>query len=302
MVAYSELQKLPSKLYSPLFEDRNPDPEKLIGKRIAWFPNGKQLFGHVLRVYNKHVLISLEKKWMKRTRWTVNWTNLYFAPNVDADVQQKEEQSRKENELLRIKGIQDHMEKIAKFYKEHETQKYPYENSQSKYAQKYIEERNNYQNCLEELNILKNTLLQIHNALTVLHEECIKKGIEPENIPELPVISDGVFFEKKTVEKKKLKEKKKELMSIRSTTRFMLINILIASGEEGLNSEDIIKTIIHTAKNTNQKEYEIITSHRIMGMLSALSRRKEAESIDGKKWKATEFLRENQETFFTYET
>ena len=101
--------------------------------------------------------------------------------------------------------------------------------------------------------------------------------------------------------RKESKEKKKNLASIRSATRFVLTNLLIAAGEEGLSSEDIVYTITKTFEENAESRPDLITSHRIMGMLSSLSRRKEAENIDGKKWKATEKLNSQQKSFLLYE-
>lgn len=298
----TELKKIPAKLYSPLKEDMNPDSENLIGKRIVWVSGNNNLFGRVLRVYNKHVLISLEKKWMKRVRWTVNWTHLYLVPEEDTEKIEKEKLLREKAKAEKMEELQDHMKKIIKYHSVAIPSKVIVDNEQQKYAENLLREYSLFKEYVEEFQVLKFSLLSMYADIKILYQKCIDNGISKDNIPDIPMSIEVLLdINKNAISKKANKEKRKNLNNVRSATRFMLTNLLVAAGEDGLTSEDIIETIEKTFHEDSKDESCAITSHRIMGMLSSLSRRKEAESIDGKKWRATEKLNFQQRSFFVYE-
>lgn len=297
----SELKQIPSKLYTPLKEDMNPDSDKLVGKRVVWISGSNNLFGRVLRVYNKHVLISLEKKWMKRVRWTVNWTHLYLVPEEDTEKMQREKTNRENEKSVKMKELHEHMKKIVKYHEVSVSSTVKVTNEQQSVAENLLKEYSLFKEYLEEFYVLKISLSSMHADIKILYDKCIEMGIKKEHIPDIPSSIEFLFDAKKnTSSKKENKEKKKNLASIRSATRFVLTNLLIAAGKEGLSSEDIISTISKTFEEDTDTKPDAITSHRIMGMLSSLSRRKEAENIDGKKWKATEKLNSQQISFLLY--
>lgn len=297
-----ELKQIPAKLYTPLKEDMNPDSEKLIGKRVVWISGKNNLFGRVLRVYNKHVLISLEKKWMKRIRWTVNWTHLYLVPEEDIEKKEKEKIIREKAKTAKMEELQNHMKKIIKYHAINVPLKIVANSEQQGYAEELIREYSLFKEYFEEFQVLRISLLSMHTEIKKMYDKCIQSGINKENIPDIPLSLD-VFLEtgKDLINKKANKEKRNNLNSIRSTTRFVLTNLLVAAGKEGLSSEEIITTIEKTFFSEIKDNSVAITPHRIMGMLSSLSRRKEAENIDGKKWRSTEKLNFQQPSFFAYE-
>ncbi|NBV35868.1 MAG: hypothetical protein EBR94_01185 [Bacteroidetes bacterium] len=296
-----ELKKIPSKIYTPLREDTNPDSENLVGKRIVWISGNTNLFGRVVRVYNKHVLIALEKKWMKRIRWTVNWTHLYLVDEQDTEKIEKEKINRENEKNTRMKELHEHMKKIVKFHEVSIYSTVKNTNEQQSVAENLVKEYTLFKEYLEEFFLLKTSLISMHANMKKIYDKCIEMGIKKEHIPDIPSSAELLFDAKKnSFSKKENKEKKKNLASIRSATRFVLTNLLIAAGEEGLSSEDIISAITKTFEENTEAKPDAITSHRIMGMLSSLSRRKEAENIDGKKWKATEKLQSQQIPFLLY--
>ena len=297
-----ELKQIPAKLYTPLKEDMNPDSENLVGKRVVWVSGNTNLFGRVLRVYNKHVLISLEKKWMKRIRWTVNWTHLYLAPEEDMERIQREKTNRENEKNIKMEELHEHMKKIIKFHEISISKNPVTTNEQQNVAETLLREHLLFKEYMEEFYVLRISLISMYSEIKILYDKCLEMGINKENIPDIPSLGNFLSDTKKNISsKKESKEKKKNLASIRSATRFVLTNLLIAAGEEGLSSEDIVYTITKTFEENAESRPDLITSHRIMGMLSSLSRRKEAENIDGKKWKATEKLNSQQKSFLLYE-
>lgn len=74
-------------------------------------------------------------------------------------------------------------------------------------------------------------------------------------------------------------EQKARLRDIRDETRMLLVSLLVEAGDTVVSSDEVVAVLC----------VGDITSHRVMGMLSALSRRGEATCQTG-KWKKTDKL------------
>lgn len=78
---------------------------------------------------------------------------------------------------------------------------------------------------------------------------------------------------------KRRMDQKARLRDIRDETRILLVSLLVEAGDTGVSSDEVVAVLCVGE----------ITSHRVMGMLSALSRRGEATCQTG-RWKRTDKL------------
>lgn len=90
--------------------------------------------------------------------------------------------------------------------------------------------------------------------------------------PPIEVIRD---IEVKT--HRKIADRKQHLSVVRDRSRALLTALLIAAGDEGATSEEIVATLC----------IGHVTPHRIMGTLSAFSRARQAILQPNGRWKAT---------------
>jgi len=287
----SGFSKLPFKYFSSLPEDSSPDISEIVGKNIVWIIDGKPHYGHVVSVENKNVRILLEKKWMRRSKWTVNWRELLLAPNgsqnsVSREVERENQKNKK------IEEIKIHMEKLMQYSKSEEISLIEeIKNTESKELfSVFLQDLKTYNELLEELETTKAAVLDAQEKLNEVRTRCIKLGINENQIPEISKVSISHKSIEKEYIKKISRDKKRILVNIRIKTRFLLGNLLLAVGKDGIESEKIIETISFALSKNPEYSNNSITGHRIMGMLSAFSRRGEAESMARNKWRATEKL------------
>ena len=284
-------QKLPYKYFCSLPEDRSPDAEEIIGKNIVWIIDGKPHYGHVISVENKNVRILLEKKWMRRSKWTVNWREILLAPNgSESNLSKNLERENQKNK--KIEEIKIHMEKLMKYSKSEEINvNEELKNSENGELFSYfLEEMRIYNELLEELETTRATVIETQEKLMDIRKRCIDSGISQNQMPEISKVSITQKSREKEYTKKISRDKKRILVNIRIKTRFLLANLLLAVGKDGIESEKIIETISFALSKNPEYSSNSITGHRIMGMLSAFSRRGEAESLAKNKWRATEKL------------
>lgn len=295
-------QKLPYKYFCSLPEDRSPDAEEIIGKNIVWIIDGKPHYGHVISVENKNVRILLEKKWMRRSKWTVNWREILLAPNgSESNLSKNLERENQKNK--KIEQIKIHMEKLMKYSKSEEINvNEELKNSENGELFSYfLEEMRIYNELLEELETTRATVVETQEKLMNIRKRCIDSGISQDQMPEISKVSITQKSREKEYTKKISRDKKRILVNIRIKTRFLLANLLLAVGKEGIESEKIIETISFALSKNPEYSSNSITGHRIMGMLSAFSRRGEAESLAKNKWRATEKLMISQKPLEIFE-
>ena len=144
------------------------------------------------------------------------------------------------------------------------------------------------ESLLRDFRELSERLSKQKELVLALHEECVKAGVHVEGISQESLQEDFVHSDSKSAQKRRSKERRVTLKSVREQTRTLLTQVLKASGKDGIDSTDIIKTMLDFEKefpSPNSQEMGI-TSYRIMGMLSALSRNNEAEMVGVSRWRA----------------
>lgn len=268
--------RLVSKNYSPLIEDIRPD-NLMIGQKVIWNNDGREFLGKIIGIDNRKITLKLEKRWMHRTKITVNWRFLRLV-NDNSDIHQSKDVQNQE----RIKTLRNVVEKTTNWKWSPEKKLTDQEIDQLineckktyEILQLYFEE---FETAKEKVHILI-------RKLTDEQDICVKHGIPETKLPpryqqpENPVIVHRGRRRKNVEHRKKLQE-------VRNETRSLLVALLHAAGNEGVSSDEVIAALC--GMNPGQDDTLPITQHRIMGMLSAFSRRKEAELTEYGKWRAT---------------
>ena len=266
-------------IYSPLIEDVLPDKIK-VGQLALWKNDGREYLGRVVEVDNRKITLKLQKRWMHRTKITVNWRFIQIVP---------------EGYSLKSKVVQSNDNRIDELRKvvEFKTKRkwVPEQKIPDSQIETYISEcKNTYENLLlyiEEFETAKEKVQILIKKLNDEQDLCLKHGIPESKLPPRYQAVDNTVIIHRGRRKKNMDHRKK-LQDVREETRTLLSALLIASGSLGVTSDEVVSSLCGM---TSSSMLDLpLTSHRIMGMLSAFSRRKEAEMVDFGRWRATEKL------------
>jgi hypothetical protein len=268
-----------------LLEDASPDSKLSIGLRVYARLGGKIFFGKVQEISYKNVSILLDQKFMRKNIVTVNWREVRVetAQAMLAHLPKTSIQKRQERETTLLKVKDYLLKEIA--------MKNPVSNGDAESVvskNKVLTEISLLESLLRDFRELSERLSKQKELVLALHEECVKAGVHVEGISQESLQEDFVHADSKSAQKRRSKERRITLKSVREQTRTLLTQVLKASGKDGIDSTDIIKTMLDFEKefpSPNSQEMGI-TSYRIMGMLSALSRNNEAEMVGVSRWRA----------------
>lgn len=268
-----------SNTYSPLIEDVLPDRIQT-GQLALWKNDGREYLGRVIHVDNRKVTLKLQKKWMNRIKITVNWRFIQIVP--EGYVLRTEIGKLDNNRIDELRKVVE-LKTKRRWIPE---QKLP--NSQ---IESYISEcKNTYDNLMfyiEEFETAKEKVQILIKKLNDEQDMCLKYGIPESKLPPRYQSVDNTVIIHRGRRKKNMEHRRK-LQDVREETRTLLSALLIASGSLGVTSDEVVSSLCGM---TSSSLLDLpLTSHRIMGMLSAFSRRKEAEMIGFGRWRATEKL------------
>lgn len=276
---------LPIVQKSALMEDASPDTSMSIGLRVYVQLGGKVLFGKIQSIRYKNVTIFLDEKFMRRHVVTVNWKEVRIETAESRKMfMPKDKNEQRANRLISINRAKEYLVSIEKS-----------QHPESRDHESRVQARNSLameiqalSNALKEFSNLSEFITQQRARVLDIQSSCVQMGIDDIDLPDYATNEDFLFPNAKMMQKKTNKSKKVQLKKIREQTRTLLSHILKASGPEGMDSRDIIQAMIEYRRESNpQPEIGLdITSHRIMGMLSALSRSQEAEMIGSNRWRA----------------
>ena len=266
-------------------EDASPDSKLSVGLRVYARLGGKVFFGKVQEISYKNVSIRLDQKFMRKNTVTVNWREVRIetAQSMLAYLPKTSVQKRQERETTLLKVKDYLLREIA--------MKTPVSNGDPDSVvakNKVLTEISILESLLRDFRELSERLSKQKELVLALHEECVKAGVHVEGISQDSLQEDFVHSDSKSAQKRRSKERRVTLKSVREQTRTLLTQVLKASGKDGIDSTDIIKTMLDFEKefpSPNSQEMGI-TSYRIMGMLSALSRNNEAEMVGVSRWRA----------------
>ena len=231
--------------------DTMPD-QTSIGVRVWCLGEGKQWYGRITGISGRYCTVQLEKRWAGKTRITIHWESLRIAEDQNTPPPR-----RKGIDPKRIAELQEAVETMMS--------RPPPPSEEEQAAIVLL--RQEHDDILEDIKMLE----ELHDQVSTLVDNYERRRIDGH-----PPGIDMPF----TKRARRKTDVRSHLKDVRGETRQVLSCLLKAAGEQGVSSEEVTAVLCT----------EQITSHRIMGMLSALSRRGEAELGPTGKWHATAIL------------
>ena len=281
-------QKWKDEISCALFSDINPEFDNLLplGTKIMFPFDEKLIFGTVLSVSGRNATVSLEEEVSGQNVITVNWSILRLADDKYRNLEEKERNIKDEETRKRTEKIKIFVQSLRKnMSEENSTDEVFFHDTIP--VSEFIEKQKILIDYVDQMNSIKNIIVDIYNELKLSKNDLIKQGILEQDLPELPNISEEILHLSRSYRKKQNDQIRKKLASVRSITRTLLVKALLHAGQEGLTSEQIVVSICdeHEPSQSSPKD---ITPHRVMGMLSALSRNKQVFLNENNFWVATE--------------
>lgn len=264
--------KLPAKYHTTYEKDAIPD-ESVVGLRVYWVVDGEARYGTILEVQHKNISIKLERRWNHRAKILLNWLMVRVASNQEPKISPPKVKINPERiELLR-KAVFEATNKIPAHlthYNESDAHRLVVAaHATSQTLQEYM----------ASIEVMRITVQNLANELDQQIDEALAYGIGLSRLPERSDIEGRS-------KRKKNDDAKRKLSHVREHTRDLLVSLLVAAEPEGATSEEVVAVLCALPHNGELP----ITQHRVMGMLSAFSRRGEAHMIPPNKWRATNKL------------
>lgn len=263
-----------------LFSDINPSYHNLveIGTKVMFPFDGKMEFGEVAWVSGRHVTVMLENPIMDEQTITINWNRLKIADEKFRP-KESEEQKEAEENYLRIKSI---VGDIKSEIKNNFSDEYSKQDINTLFEQ-FLDKYERFNDQLIHINQLKISINSLEKELHEIKSALVKNGINENSLPE--IISSVPLSEQsiKLSRRKHNADIKQKLDQIRLFTRKLLLETISSCGAKGISSEKIIE-IICDQHIESEGILQQITPHRVMGMLSALSRGKIVFLNDNNYW------------------
>ena len=264
-----------------MISDRHPKAEN-IGKRVYFVSESARVYGIITAITGRNVSIKLESRWNYRTKIIMNWMHL----RISIDQSEKKPRIANEHNEERIQQLRSYVQKATgRIEITAETA--------AKLAVAVHAYQEMHESLVQQLRQLENIKAQIReNAekTQAKHQECLMLGASTHAL--IPMMDfEGEYGLAKKGKRQKNMEQKRKLHMIREETRKMLAALLIAAGDQGATSTEVIASICSMSPLFEGNM--VVTQHRVMGMLSAFSRRQEAELTNSNRWKATDALRQS---------
>lgn len=246
-----------------------PD-QSVVGMRVYWIVDNEARYGIITDVQHKNVTVKLERRWNHRIKVTLNWRMVRIATSqehrllsVREKIDQKKVDALKQAVMLATKKAPDYLT----HYNDYD-------------AKILIDNAHATSDTLHEyiasVEVMKITIENLAQELDSQIDKALAYGIRIERLPDRPEIDNKS-------RRKRSDDTKKKLSHVREQTRDLLVSLLVAAGQEGATSEEVVATLCNLPHTSELP----ITQHRVMGMLSAFSRRGEAELFPPNKWRAT---------------
>lgn len=271
-----------------MIEDINPENNIDADQYVCAVIDNKNLYGYIQKIQNRNVTIKLDSPWMRRKYITVNWTYLRKASIYEKN---KEELTKKNMELSKEQKIEtiknNIIQKNTEFFNINKTTG-DVKADLSRDEEDFFEQNKKIQFILCNIDKLIDSFNVEKNKIIKIKEQCEASGSSLETISALNQIIENVACSRTPKSLKNItKDNKRRLSTVRDTTKNLLRMVLVESGEQGIDSDSIIKIILllQNEFNTFGKTALEITPHRIMGMLSSFSRKKQAFLSDENVWK-----------------
>lgn len=271
---------LPSLIPGAFREDQTPSPD-CVGKRVYWVAESERHYGTITEIRGKHVTLRLEKRWNHRIKLTMNWMYLRIA----ADQNIPQPAARASADAGRIDALRKSVVEATRKSPHHIAHYNEIDAHQM--AVTCMATHQTLQEYLKNYELMRITIHDLAKELNQQYDQCISYGVDPSRLP--PKVETLREYEIRPQGRRhKNIEQKRKLSAVRTQTRKLLVALLIAAGEQGVTSEEVVAALCGIG--TDDSNELPVTQHRVMGMLSAFSRRQEAEMIGSNRWRATSNL------------
>lgn len=270
-----------------MIEDINPETNIDTNEYVCAIIDNKKLYGHIQKIENRNVTIKLDNPWMRRKYIIVNWT---YLRKVNIDQKNKEEEAKKNLEILK----ENKVEKLKSIILKKNADYFFVDNKMLGDVKNLTQEEKAFFEKNDEIKIIINRIDDLTERLILEKSNmqkqkniCETAGSSKEKLELFEEIIENInIYKTSKTSKNIIKDNKKKLSSIRDVTRELLGMVLEAAGQEGIDSENIIKIIMDLQKEILKKNINIleVTPHRIMGMLSSFSRKKHAFLNEDNMW------------------
>lgn len=248
------MKPLPSYAHGPF--DATPHRDA-IGTRVAFQVDGSILFGRIKDIQGRTISIALEKRWGHRHTVALNWQHVFIA---DSQETPPPAPPRPAVDPERIALLQAKLRDTLPPHLD--------DNDKGEMERSALRLFEAVQEHLRVLDVTRQRVFTLITEYNDHRERCSAMGIRTIP-PPIDIIRD---IEVRTPRP----DRKRHLSSVRDTSRTLLTALLLAAGEEGVTSEEIVATLCTG----------VVTPHRIMGTLSAFSRAKQAVLQLNGRWKA----------------
>lgn len=248
------MKRLPSVQYGPF--DDVPDPV-IIGQRVAFPSDHQWIYGRVLAVNGRRVTLALEKRWGSRHQITMHWEQLRIADDQNSPPPAP---SRPPFSPERVEYLRS---KLAALLPSHHDSA-----DKASLHSTAVALHEQLQDHLEALSAMRSRIHSLAASFAEARDLALASGVSHVP-PAVETIRDvDVRFAKRP-------ERNRHLAVVRSQTRTVLDALLVAAGTEGVSSEEVVAVLCTGA----------VSPHRIMGMLSAFSRKQYAVLQPNGKWR-----------------
>lgn len=270
---------VPHRKAGPFVHEGTP-LDTCVGLRVAFLVEGVIRYGRVTAVQGRNLSIDLEKRWNHRARVIINWFQVRIADEqISPAPEEKFVVDPQRINALRQK-VFDTTRSLHGLSHYNDTDALQLSDT----CHSIYETLHEYLQNFEAMRVRIRSLVQeFHDSI----DRSVAYGIDPGLIP--PRVESIRDVDVKIQgRRQKGGEARRRLTQARERTRDLLVALLHAAGEEGVTSEEVVAALCGIG--AEEKNGLPITQHRVMGMLSALSRRGEAEMIPQNKWRATKEL------------
>lgn len=270
-----------------MIEDMNPEKNIDNDEYVCAIIDNKKLYGRIQKIENRNVTIKLDHPWMRRKYIIVNWT---YLRKVNIDQKNKEEETKKNLEIIK----ENKVETLKSIILKNNANYFFIKDKTIGDVKNFTQEERAFFEKNDEIKIILNKIEDLTEKLivekTYIQKQkniCEATGSSKEKLELFEEIIESInIYKTSKTSKNIIKDNKKKLSNIRDVTRELLTMVLESAGQEGIDSENIIKIIMDLQKEIFTRNLNIleVTPHRIMGMLSSFSRKKHAFLNEDNMW------------------
>ena len=287
-------------------QDRRPGPEYAPGARVQLGEGLEAMRGTIQQVENRSVHLRLDRPFRGDRRLAINYMQVVLLPAGADDPEPTRPMERQRIAAFRrlvalITEAQEMGATLTDLLSRLEVVPHvgtaEWEAAQRVLVQHCHDEHRQIEQARQAREDLDGRILRYQDVYAEHYARLLELGVAEEVLPPRPVsLGAGHRVRKHTTP-----SERKRLEAVRRATRQRLVALLVVVGDEGIDINDMIKTLCRTETDDVQVFDDgsgpplAINENRVLGMLSALCRASEAAPLAGNRWRATPALLASEE-------